>query len=362
MTIETLRVELGERSYDIRVGSAIIGMIGAMCRGVVSGRRVAVVTNTTVGPLYADGVVDSLADAGFTPLRIEIPDGEEHKNASTLNRVYDALIEGGMTRDSLIVALGGGVVGDLAGYAAASYLRGIPFVQVPTTLLAQVDSSVGGKTGINHPLGKNLIGAFHQPRAVLIDVDTLATLPEREYLGGLAEVVKYGVVLDAEFFAFLEQNVTGLLSRDREALVRAITRCCALKAWVVEQDERESGLRAVLNYGHTFGHAVEALTGYTAVLHGEAVAIGMVRAAVLAEARGYSSAEDTRRIRALLEVLGLPTELPSFDSASYHDVLLRDKKARDQGVDFVLNRGIGGHGIVRIEDLSEVFGICGVGE
>ncbi|HMN04065.1 MULTISPECIES: 3-dehydroquinate synthase [Geobacter] len=362
MTIETLRVELGERSYDIRVGSAIIGTIGAVCRDAVAGRRVAVVTNTTVGPLYAGGVADSLTAAGFNVLRIEIPDGEEHKTSATLNRVYDRLVNGGLTRDSLVVALGGGVVGDLAGYAAATYLRGIPFVQVPTTLLAQVDSSVGGKTGINHPLGKNLIGAFHQPRAVLIDVDTLATLPRREYLGGLAEVIKYGVVLDGEFFAFLEQNVSALLGRDRQTLVRAITRCCALKAWVVEQDEREAGLRAVLNYGHTFGHAVEALTGYTAVLHGEAVAIGMVRAAVLAEARGYSSAGDTRRIRALVEAVGLPTGLPSFDADSYRDVLLRDKKARDRGLDFVLNRGIGSHEIVRIENLSEVFGICGVGE
>lgn len=359
--VEILSVSLGERSYEIRVGTDIIASVGEVCRELGLGRSAAVVTNTTVGPLYYERVASSLAVAGFTPHRIVIPDGESFKNAETLNRIYDQLIDAALTRDSFIVALGGGVVGDMAGFAAASYLRGIPFVQVPTTLLAQVDSSVGGKTGINHPRGKNLIGAFYQPCAVVIDVETLATLPEREFLAGVAEVVKYGVVLDREFFAYLEGHASRLLVREREPLIRVIRRACELKAAVVQSDEREAGPRAVLNYGHTLGHAVEALTGYEAFLHGEAVAIGMVQAARVAEARGMAAAADTRRIVDLLRRLGLPLELPPFPADAYRQALLRDKKARDGGLDFVLNRGIGDHAIVRIPDISEVLGICGIG-
>ncbi|AJE02906.1 3-dehydroquinate synthase [Geobacter pickeringii] len=361
MRVETQRVNLGERSYDIHVGSEILDGVGAVCRDLGLGRNAAVVTNTTVGPLYYDRVAASLTTAGFAPHRIDIPDGEGYKNSEILNGVYDELIRAGLTRDAFIVALGGGVVGDLAGFAAATYLRGVPFVQVPTTLLAQVDSSVGGKTGINHPRGKNLIGAFYQPRGVVIDVDTLATLPEREYLGGMAEVVKYGAVLDQEFFAFLEENAARLLGREREVLVRVIGRSVALKASVVEEDEREAGLRAVLNYGHTLGHAVETLTGYARFLHGEAVAIGMVQAATVAERRGLCSEEDAGRIVALIRTLGLPTELPEFPAAAYREALLRDKKSRDGGLDFVLNRGVGAYAIVRLPDLSEVLEICSIG-
>jgi len=361
MGVETLTVGLGDRSYTIRGGSGILPGIGALCRELQMGRIAAVVTNTTVGPLYYGPVADSLAAAGFSPLKVELPDGEEFKTSATLNLIYDALIDGGLTRDSFLVALGGGVVGDMAGFAAATYLRGIPFVQVPTTLLAQVDSSVGGKTGINHPRGKNLIGAFYQPRAVIIDVETLATLPEREYLAGMAEVVKYGVVLDRELFAEVEGNVGAILDRNRGFLTRIIMKCCAIKASVVEQDERESGLRAVLNYGHTLGHAVETLAGYGTYLHGEAVAIGMVQAARIAEHRGEAPAAATDRIRALLEALKLPVELPVFGAEAYREVLLRDKKARDAGLSFVLNRGIGDFSIVRLDDLSEVFHLCGIG-
>ncbi|WP_298439347.1 3-dehydroquinate synthase [Geobacter sp.] len=359
--METLRVSLGKRSYDIRVGGGILDGVGTICRDLGLGRHAAVVTNTTVGPLYYERVAVSLAAAGFTPCRIEVPDGEEYKNSAILNGIYDELIAAGLTRDAFIVALGGGVVGDMAGFAAATFLRGVPFVQVPTTLLAQVDSSVGGKTGINHPRGKNLIGAFYQPRGVVIDVETLATLPEREYLGGMAEVVKYGAVLDPEFFSFLESNASRLLARERDPLVRVIGRSVGLKAMVVEKDECEAGLRAVLNYGHTLGHAVETLTGYTRFLHGEAVAIGMVQAAKVAEARGLATPADTRRIVSLLGALGLPTELPEFSAAEYREALLRDKKSRDGGLDFVLNRGVGDHAIVRLSDLSEVLETCGIG-
>lgn len=360
MSVETLTVGLGDRSYTIHAGSGSLERIGPLCRELGLGRLAAVVTNTTVGPLYYGRVAESLADAGFSPLRVEIPDGEEYKTSDTLNTIYDLLITGGLTRDSFIVALGGGVVGDMAGYAAATYLRGIPFVQVPTTLLSQVDSSVGGKTGINHPRGKNLIGAFYQPRAVVIDVETLTTLPEREYLAGMAEVVKYGVVLDRELFHEVEECVSLLLVRDRTVLTRIIMRCCAIKASVVEMDEREAGLRAVLNYGHTLGHAVETLAGYGAFLHGEAVAIGMLQAARLAEHRGEASAADTGRIRSLLISLKLPVELPVFAAEAYREVLLRDKKARDAGLSFVLNRGIGDFSIVRLRDLSEVLAVCGI--
>lgn len=360
MTVSELTVDLGKRSYTITVGAGTLDTVGDVCRGLRLGRNAAIVTNTTVGPLYAERVATALAAAGFTPLRIEIPDGEEYKNSATLNRIYDGLIGAGLTRDAFIVALGGGVVGDMAGYAAATFLRGVPFIQVPTTLLAQVDSSVGGKTGINHPLGKNLIGAFYQPRAVVIDVETLATLPEREYLGGMAEVVKYGAVLDRGLFEDLEDVVPALRTREKATLIEVILRSCALKASVVERDEREAGLRAVLNYGHTLGHAVETLTGYATYLHGEAVAIGMVQAARIAVARRVASTEDLQRLERLLQAFALPTALPFFPAGEYTAALLRDKKARDEGLHFVLNKGLGAFSIATLRDLSEVLAICGI--
>lgn len=348
--MDELTVNLGDRSYALRFGTGILAGLGALCRELGLGSNVAVVTNPTVGRHYLDSVTVSLAAAGFSVHTIEIADGERHKNSQTLNEIYDALIRAGLNRQSFMVALGGGVVGDITGFAASTYLRGIPFVQVPTTLLAQVDSSVGGKTGINHPLGKNLIGSFYQPSLVLIDTDTLDTLPEKEYLSGLAEVVKYGAVCDASFFALLSSEADKLLARDKAGLLAAIRKSCALKASVVERDEREGGYRAVLNYGHTFAHAVESLTGYSHYLHGEAVAMGMVQAARLSEAKGYALREETEKIVGLLRALRLPVDLPSFSAEEYRQAILRDKKVRDGGINFVFNRGIGDSIIEKVSD------------
>ncbi len=359
--MSSITVGLAERSYEILFGHDIIAGIGTVCRDLDLGNSVAVITNPTVGAFYYEQVRDSLATAGFSVYRIEIPDGEEFKNIETLKGIYGGLIEAGLDRGSFILALGGGVVGDIAGFAAASYLRGIPFVQVPTTLLAQVDSSVGGKTGINHEKGKNLIGAFYQPAVVLVDVATLDTLPRREFLSGMAEVVKYGVTLDGELFDFISENSSRLLTRDSGPLLKVIQRCCELKASIVSQDERETGVRAVLNYGHTFGHAVETLTGYTAYTHGEAVAIGMAQAAKISEQLGYSGRTETGRIITLLENLGLPTCLPLFSAAAYKEALLRDKKVRDKGLSFVFNKGIGDFFIDRVTDIIPLLQISGIG-
>lgn len=341
--MRTVAIKLDSHAYDITIGEGLLAGIGAACADVRLKGMVAVVTNPTVAPLYAATVLNSLQTAGFAPVQIEIPDGEEYKTSATLNLVYDHLIAAGLDRHSFIVALGGGVVGDLAGFAAATFLRGIPFVQVPTTLLAQVDSSVGGKTGIDHPLGKNLIGAFYQPHLVLSDVTTLQTLSDRHYRAGLAEVVKYGAVLDAELFALLEANVDALLLRETCVLEQVIARCCEIKAWVVEQDEKESGLRAVLNYGHTLGHAFETLSGYRDLVHGEAVAIGMVQAAQLSQREGYCSEQDVGRITTLLQRLGLPTTAPEVSPDDLVNALAKDKKNRSGTLQYICNRGIGCH-------------------
>ncbi len=345
-----LLVSLGERSYTIQIGDGQLSELGAMCRELVLGSTAAIVTNPTVGRLYADTVRESLVKAGYETHLVEIPDGEFHKNSQTLNGIYDALLESGLSRDSFLVALGGGVVGDITGFAASTFLRGVPFVQVPTTLLAQVDSSVGGKTGINHPLGKNLIGAFYQPSLVLVDTATLITLPEREYVSGLAEVLKYGVVCDGAFFKFIADHRERLQKRDKDCLQDIIKISCALKASVVERDEREGGYRAVLNYGHTFAHAVERLTRYSDFLHGEAVAIGMVQAAKLSELKGYADREDTTKIVNLIKLFGLPVELVPFTRDEYYQALLKDKKKRAQGINFVFNKGIGGSVIENVSD------------
>jgi 3-dehydroquinate synthase len=362
VTVDTIKIELGDRSYEIGIGAGNLDSLGALCKGLGLSGTAAVVSNTTVAPLYYERVRASLEAAGFRTLLVSLPDGESYKNSATLNLIYDGLVDASLDRGSFIVALGGGVIGDMAGFAAASYLRGIPFVQVPTTLLSQVDSSVGGKTGINHPRGKNLIGAFYQPRAVLIDVATLDTLPEREFRAGLGEIVKYGAVLDGDFFFFLEANAKLLLARDRASLIHAVGRSCAIKGYVVEQDEREGGLRAVLNYGHTLGHAVETLTGYTEYLHGEAVAIGMVQAARISQHLGFCSQPDHDRIVSLIEALGLPTELPPFPARAYAEALSHDKKVRQSGLLFICNSGIGGHRMERIQDLTALLEICGIGE
>lgn len=361
MTVEIIKVALGSRSYEINLGAGTLDSIGSLCRELGLSGTAAVVSNTTVAPLYFDLVRTSLESAGYRVLLVPLPDGEGYKNSATLNLIYDALVDASLDRGSFILALGGGVIGDMAGFAAASYLRGIPFVQLPTTLLSQVDSSVGGKTGINHPKGKNLIGAFYQPRAVLIDVATLDTLPDREYLSGLGEIIKYGAVLDGEFFTFLEDNAKLLLARDRTSLIHAVGRSCAIKARVVESDEREGGVRAVLNYGHTLGHAVETLTGYTSYLHGEAVAIGMVQAARVSLSLGYCSQADCARIESLVSLLGLPLDLPAFAAEAYAQALSHDKKVRDSGLLFICNFGIGAYRMERMTDLSALLKVCGIG-
>lgn len=339
--MSVLTVNLAENSYDIIIEHGSLPSLGTRCSALGLSGVAAVITNPTVSALYGRMALDSLASAGFNAVQIEIPDGEEYKNSATLNRVYDALLSAGVDRSSFIVALGGGVVGDLAGYAAATWLRGIPFVQVPTTLLAQVDSSVGGKTGIDHPQGKNLIGAFYQPRLVLIDVATLVTLDARQFRAGLAEVVKYGVIIDQPFFEYLEANLSAILAMEPDALVAIIRRSCELKAQVVELDEKESGLRAVLNYGHTLGHAFEALSGYSGLVHGEAVAIGMSLAAQVSASRGVCCQEDLDRIVALIERCGLSVKVPAFDRQKLLDSIAADKKAKSGAITFICNSGIG---------------------
>lgn len=339
--MNVLTVNLGDNSYDILIDSGLLSSLGQHCLAAGLNGDVAIITNPTVAELYGDLVQQSLIDTGNIVTVVTIPDGEEFKNSNTLNSVYDALIEAGLGRNSFVVALGGGVVGDLAGFAAATYLRGIPFVQVPTTLLAQVDSSVGGKTAIDHSRGKNLIGAFYQPKLVLIDVNTLATLPEREFSAGLAEVVKYAVAVDSVFFEYLEQNVNSILSKDSKSIVDVIHRCCGLKAQVVELDEKESGLRAVLNYGHTLGHALETMAGYRELVHGEAVAMGMALAVRISVARGHCSEMDARRIVELIKAFGLSVTPPPVVRKNLLDALLKDKKNRSGAINFICNQGIG---------------------
>ena len=343
-----LTVNLAENSYKIHIDSGSLYLLGQHCVSAGLGLRAAIITNPTVRAVYGDIVRRSLAEAGCTVSIVEIPDGEEYKNAETLSGVYDALIEAGLDRKSFIVALGGGVVGDLAGFAAATYLRGIPFVQVPTTLLAQVDSSVGGKTAIDHPRGKNLIGAFYQPRLVQIDVETLSTLPEREFRAGLAEVVKYGAAIDRSFFEYLEQNTEAICSRKPECLAYVIRRCCEIKAQVVESDEKESGLRAILNYGHTLGHAFETQAGYRELVHGEAVAIGMVLATRISVRLGHCSEADAERIATLITRFGLGVSPPPFERSRLLDAILTDKKNRDGAISFICNQGVGNYAVEQL--------------
>jgi 3-dehydroquinate synthase len=331
-------VELGSRSYPIVIGRGLLGAPGTLARHV-AGPDALIVTNDVVGPLYLDAARRGLE--GRRVGEVVLPDGEAHKNLAAVERVVDALVAGGFHRDATVVALGGGVVGDIAGFAAACYQRGVDFLQVPTTLLAQVDSSVGGKTGVNHSGGKNLVGAFHQPTAVVVDTDTLATLPDRELSAGLAEVVKYGAGLDATFFAWLEGHMEALVAREPEALAAAIRRCCELKAAVVAEDERERGRRALLNLGHTFGHAIETVTGYGEWLHGEAVAAGMVMAARLSERLGWIAPEVTGRLVRLLEAAGLPTVPPRAAPQALREAMQMDKKVLGGRLRLVLFRALG---------------------
>ena len=353
--MEKLSVGLGERSYQILISPhGFVGLCEELHRIEFPG-KVVIVTNTTVFPLYGPSVRQLLEESGYDVEQIIVEDGESYKNAETLNTIYTRLIELGCDRHSGIIALGGGVVGDMAGYAAATFLRGVPFVQIPTTVLAQVDSSVGGKTAINHPLGKNLIGAFYQPRAVFINVATLATLDQRNVLAGIAEVIKYGVMFDETFFSWLEKHVEPLLSLDTEALAYAIRRSCELKAEVVAADERESSVRAVLNYGHTFGHAVEQLSGYGTVLHGEAVAIGMLVAAKVSKQMGLCQDADVERLSRLLDAFGFATQPPLFSLEEYLAAMGRDKKVHSGILRFIVNVGMGESRIVSLEDPESVF-------
>jgi 3-dehydroquinate synthase len=340
--METIMVGLGERSYPICIGAGILGGLGQRLTELRGGNRTAVVTNPVVGKLYREPVVRSLRGAGFETSVVEVPDGEEHKNLAWLTFLYDRFLDARLDRESPIVALGGGVVGDVSGFAAATFLRGVPYVQVPTTLLAQVDSSVGGKTGVNHPSGKNLIGAFYQPRLVWTDVRTLRTLPKRELRAGLAEVIKYGATLSVPLFDLLEKDIERVLDLDDALLVDIVRRCCEIKAAVVAEDEREAGLRAVLNFGHTLGHAVEMLTEYKEYLHGEAVAIGMAFAANLSSERGHCTPQVAKRVIALIERAGLPTELPEeLIGPNLTLAVETDKKVSSGKVKFVCLEDIG---------------------
>jgi 3-dehydroquinate synthase len=338
--VDTLQVALAERSYPIHIGSGLLGR-GELIAPHLPQPRAVVVTNPVVGALYLERLTATLERAGVRTIGVTVPDGEGYKNWETLNSIFDALLTHRCERKTALIALGGGVVGDLTGFAAAVYLRGVPFLQIPTTLLAQVDSSVGGKTGINHPLGKNMIGAFYQPRVVLADTDTLDTLPPRELAAGLAEVIKYGLILDRAFFEWLEANMQRLLAREAGALTYAVRRSCELKAMVVAQDERETGLRALLNLGHTFGHAIEAGLAYGTWLHGEAVAAGTVQAARLSERLGHLSEGDVQRVVALLERANLPTAAPALGVERYLELMGLDKKVEGGKLRLILLRTIG---------------------
>jgi shikimate kinase/3-dehydroquinate synthase len=344
-----LSVDLGDRSYPILIGEALLEDSGKLGE-LTPGRRVAIVTNTVVAPLYLERLTKSLEAAGKQVLSIVLPDGEEEKNWASLMRVFDVLLQEKCDRKTTLVALGGGVIGDLTGYAAASYMRGVPFVQVPTTLLAQVDSSVGGKTGINHPLGKNMIGAFYQPQAVIADTTTLNSLPDRELSAGLAEVIKHGAIIDAAFFDWIEANIGKLIARDPEALAYAVKRSCEIKADVVRQDEKEGGLRAILNFGHTFGHAIEAGLGYGHWLHGEAVGCGMVLAADLSYRLGYIDETMKNRIRVLVEAAGLPVVAPDLGAERWLELMQVDKKNEGGQIRFILLKPLGTAVITAVPD------------
>jgi len=338
--MQTLTVGLAERSYPIHIGSGLLDH-AELLQAHVPRKRATIVTNTTVAPLYLARLQQTLQRIGVSSVPIILPDGEEYKNAETLNLIYDALLTHRCERSTPLIALGGGVIGDMTGYAAATYLRGVPFIQIPTTLLAQVDSSVGGKTGINHPLGKNMIGAFYQPQLVLADTETLNTLPDNELAAGIAEVIKYGLIRDLPFLEWLEQNMDLLLARDTAALQYAIARSCQNKAEVVAADERESGERALLNLGHTFGHAIESGMGYGNWLHGEGVAAGTIMAADLSQRLGWISVQDVARVRSLFNRAKLPTVAPDLGVEKYLDFMGLDKKVEGGKIRFVLLKEVG---------------------
>lgn len=339
--MERITVNLAERSYPITIGAGLFED-SAHLSSLTAGQKVVVITNVTVAPLYADKILSLLQSLGCQASLLELPDGEQYKSLDTFNQVMSFLLEGSFARDVVVIALGGGVIGDLVGFSAACYQRGVDFIQIPTTLLSQVDSSVGGKTAVNHPLGKNMIGAFYQPKSVIIDTNCLKTLPEREFAAGIAEVIKYGIIYDAEFFTWLDEHLDALYSLDEQALTYAIARCCEIKAEVVAQDEKESGIRALLNLGHTFGHAIEAELGYGNWLHGEAVAAGTVMAARTAQLQGMIDQQQFDKIFSILSRAKLPVHTPesmTFDDFMTH--MMRDKKVLSGKLRLVLPSSIG---------------------
>lgn len=337
--MKTIKIDLGNRSYPIYVGSGLLD-IPELYAEHIKGKQILFVTNETIAPLYLDKVLQQLK--GFSTTQVILPDGEQYKTLEILNQIFDTLLANKFGRNATLIALGGGVIGDMGGFAAACYQRGIPFIQIPTTLLAQVDSSVGGKTGVNHPLGKNMIGAFYQPQCVIADTDTLKTLDDRQYSAGMAEIIKYGLIRDADFFCWLEDNMDALLARDKQALAFAIERSCRNKAEVVAEDETESGVRATLNLGHTFGHAIETGMGYGQYLHGEAVAIGMCQAADLSRRKAWLGNADVERICALLTKARLPVYPPnSLRPEQFLQLMSVDKKNVDGEIRLILLKAIG---------------------
>ena len=337
--MQTLHVELGDRRYPIFIGSDLNPQ--SLLEPYIKGKQVMVVTNTTVAPLYLEHYVTAIEALGKTVATCILPDGEKYKNIEHLNLIFDALLEAGFNRDATVLALGGGVIGDMAGFASACFQRGIYFIQVPTTLLSQVDSSVGGKTGINHPLGKNMIGAFQQPQVVLADMAQLSTLPDRELSAGLAEVIKYALLGDLDFLLWLEENMDGLVGRDSALLAEAVYRSCAHKARIVANDEKEQGERALLNLGHTFGHAIESYLGYGVWLHGEAVATGMVMAADLSQRMGWISAEDLQRTKKIIQRAHLPVKCPAIPLDEFLAYMAHDKKVLNGQLRLVLMKSLG---------------------
>lgn len=348
-SFQTVQIDLGDRSYPILIGAGLLDQ-SSTWDGLPKAAAALVVTNTTVEPLYGERLRRQLVGRYAAVHTVVLPDGEAYKTWESLNLIFDALLQHGCDRKTVLFALGGGVVGDMTGFAAASYMRGVPFVQVPTTLLAQVDSSVGGKTAINHPLGKNMIGAFYQPVRVVCDLGTLNTLPERELSAGLAEVIKYGPIADMAFLDWIEASMSALRARDVTALAHAVQRSCEIKAWVVGQDEKESGLRAILNFGHTFGHAIEAGLGYGEWLHGEAVGCGMVMAAQLSGALGLVDDAFVARLTALIANAGLPTQGPRLGADRYLALMRLDKKSEAGDIKFVL---IDGPGQARVQGATD---------
>lgn len=344
-----LSVNLGERSYPIKIASGLIRQAPELC-SIVGSKRVVVITNNTIAPLYLDLFCSQLPSEQILTLAID--DGEKYKSLDTFAAINGFLLENNCGRDTVLIALGGGVIGDLVGFVAACYQRGVPFIQVPTTLLSQVDSSVGGKTAVNHPLGKNMIGAFYQPQAVYIDIETLSTLPQREFSAGIAEVIKYGLICDNAFFEYIEENQAELLKLNEQALAYVIEKCCAIKADIVAKDEKESGLRALLNLGHTFGHAIEAEMGYGNWLHGEAVATGMVLACQLAGIRGWLTNSEIERVINLLAAFNLPTQAPSEMTLNqFIQHMMKDKKNQQGKIRFVLPTSFGDCALV--DDVTE---------